>query len=96
VQVILSPRATATATSTKWLSVGLVAAVRTGAFSVSSNRVDPTGAYGGVGWIIGPDGELLATTSAAEPYATLDIDLTAPAKARGGYPRYVFNGEGVS
>ncbi|MEO8139591.1 MAG: nitrilase-related carbon-nitrogen hydrolase, partial [Gemmatimonadota bacterium] len=52
VQVILSPRATAAATAAKWLSVGVVAAVRSGAFSVSSNRVDPTGACGGMGWII--------------------------------------------
>ena len=94
IQMILSPRATAAATTTKWLSLGLVAAVRTGAFSVSSNRVDPTGAYGGVGWIIGPDGELLATTSAAAPYATEEIDLAASAAAREGYPRSVFTAEG--
>ena len=43
VHVILSPRATSRATMAKWLSVGVVAAVRSGAFSVSSNRVDPTG-----------------------------------------------------
>lgn len=94
VQVILSPRATATATISKWLSVGLVAAVRTGAFSVSSNRVDPTGAYGGFGWIIGPDGDMLATTSATEPFATIDLDLAASTRARDAYPRYVFNGAG--
>jgi N-carbamoylputrescine amidase len=46
VQVILSPRATAAITTAKWLSVGVVAAVRSGAFSLSSNRVDPTGACG--------------------------------------------------
>lgn len=92
VQMILSPRATAAATAAKWLSVGVVAAVRSGAFSVSSNRVEPAGAYGGAGWIISPDGEVLATTAAAAPFATVDIDLTAATADRDGYPRYVFGG----
>jgi N-carbamoylputrescine amidase len=90
VHSILSPRATATATTAKWLSVGVVAAVRSGAFSLSSNRVDPTGACGGVGWIISPDGEILATTTGDVPFVTIDIDLTVPVAARASYPRYVF------
>lgn len=94
VQVILSPRATAAETMAKWLAVGVVAAARSGAFSVSSNRVDPTGACGGVGWIISPDGEILASTSSEAPFATIDIDLAASAAARVGYPRSVFSGEG--
>jgi N-carbamoylputrescine amidase len=92
VQVILSPRATAAETVAKWLAVGVVAAARSGAFSVSSNRVDPTGACGGVGWIIGPDGEMLASTSPGAPFATIDIDLAASATARVGYPCSVFTG----
>jgi len=92
VQVILSPRATGAATISKWLSVGVVAAVRSGAFSVSSNRVDPTGACGGVGWIISPSGEVLAKTSPEAPFATIDIDLAASTAARNEYPRYVFAG----
>ena len=91
VHAILSPRATAAATITKWLAAGTVAAVRTGAFSLSSNRVDSTGACGGVGWIIDPDGQLLATTSRDAPFVTLDIDLTASMAARATYPRYVFD-----
>jgi len=51
--------------------------------------VDPTGACGGVGWIISPDGRILATTTPESPFATIDIDLTAPAAARDGYPCYV-------
>lgn len=90
VQAILSPRATAAATTAKWLSAGVVAAVRTGAFSLSSNRVDPTGAFGGVGWIISPDGEILASTTRDMPFVTIDLDLTAPITARATYPRYVF------
>jgi N-carbamoylputrescine amidase len=90
VQAILSPRATAAATTAKWLSVGVVAAVRSGAFSLSSNRVDPTGACGGAGWIISPDGQILATTTRYLPFVTIDIDLTVPIAARASYPRYVF------
>jgi N-carbamoylputrescine amidase len=92
VNAILSPRATAAATTAKWLSVGVVAAVRSGAFSLSSNRVDPTGACGGVGWIISPDGQIRATTTSDAPFATIDIDLTISTAARASYPRYIFRG----
>jgi N-carbamoylputrescine amidase len=91
VQVILSPRATAAATTAKWLSVGVVAAVRSGAFGLSSNRVDPTGECGGVGWIVSPQGQVLAATSAESPFATIDIDLAASDAARAGYPCSVFS-----
>jgi len=87
---IISPRATATATLEKWLAVGNVAAVRAGAFGISSNRVHRDGSCGGVGWIIDPDGQTLALTSADSPSATVDIDLAAAEKARATYPRYVF------
>ena len=90
VELLLSPRATALATTKTWLAVGVVAAVRSGAFSLSSNRVDTIGGCGGRGWIIDPAGEVLAITSAGEPFATRDIDLTKAAKAKGSYPRYVF------
>jgi N-carbamoylputrescine amidase len=91
VQVILSPRATAAETTAKWLSVGVVAAVRSGAFSLSSNRVDPTGACGGVGWIIDPYGRVLARTNQEAPFATVDIDLSLSAAAQDDYPCYVFS-----
>lgn len=90
VQAILSPRATAVATFEKWLAVGRVAAVRSGAYSLSSNRVDPTGTCGGGGWILDPDGGVLATTSAETPFATRELDLTLPGAAGATYPRSVF------
>ena len=93
VHAILSPRATAAATTAKWLAVGTVAAVRSGAYSLSSNRVHVDGSCGGAGWIIAPDGELLAQTSAAAPFSTVEIDLTLAAAAQRSYPRYVFDGE---
>jgi N-carbamoylputrescine amidase len=52
--------------------------------------VDQTGACGGVGWIISPDGEILATTTRDVPFVTMDIDLSVPLAARTSYPRYVF------
>lgn len=90
VKLLLSPRATALATTKTWLAAGVVAAVRSGAFSLSSNRVDATGRCGGRGWIIDPAGEVLAITSTLEPFATQEIDLTKAAKAKDSYPRYVF------
>ena len=92
VDLLLSPRATASATTARWLAIGVVAAVRAGAFSLSSNRVDAAGAGGGSGWIIDPAGAVLSVTSTAEPFATRDIDLAEAADAKKGYPRYVFSG----
>jgi N-carbamoylputrescine amidase len=91
VQVILSPRATAAATAAKWLAVGVVSAVRSGAFSISSNRVDPSGDCGGAGWIIAPDGRMLARTTPGTPFATIDVDLAESAAARDSYPCSVFS-----
>jgi len=93
VQMILSPRATAATTTAKWLSMGVVAAVRSGAFSLSSNRVDPTGACGGVGWIINPYGNVLAQTTPDAPFATVNIDLSASAAAQNDYPCNVLRGK---
>lgn len=91
VHVILAPRATSSDTAAKWMSAGVVASVRSGAFTVSSNRVDAMGTCGGAGWIISPDGQVLASTTPEAPFATITIDLSASAAARESYPRYVFN-----
>ena len=93
VEIILSPRATAAATTAKWLSVGVVAAARSGAFSVSSNRVDAKGNCGGVGWVISPEGGILASTSAETPFVTLEIELAASLAARAAHPCNVFSGQ---
>ena len=86
VQVILSPRATFGRHTAQWLSAGVVAAVRSRAFSLLSNCVDPTGACGVVGWIINPDGTILARTTLDAPFATVSIDLSASAAARDDIP----------
>ena len=63
---------------------------RTGAFSLSSNRRHDDGSCGGAGWIIDPEGNELARTSAAIPFATRDLDLNSSLAAKSIYPRYVF------
>lgn len=93
VHAVITPRASAAATTAKWLAAGTVAAVRTGAFGISSNRVHADGSCGGVGWIISPDGELLASTSSDTPFHTVDIDFAASDAAKATYPRYVFAAE---
>ena len=63
-----------------------------GAFCLSSNLSDPLGVgadCGGVGWIIDPDGEVIATTSVEEPFVTADIDLGIARHSKSTYPRYV-------
>ena len=96
IDAVVAPRATARATTDKWIAVGVVAAVRSGAHCISSNRVQPDGSCGGVGWIIDPDGHVLAKTSAQEPYCTRHVPLDAAAIASRTYPRYVFESEPTS
>jgi N-carbamoylputrescine amidase len=89
--LVLSPRASEAATTAKWLSAGVVAAARSGAFSLSSNRVEAGGLCGGVGWVIDPAGRVLARTDESEPFATADIDLGEAVRAKDGYPCSVFS-----
>lgn len=90
--MIANPRATEWASRDKWLAAGRVAAVCAGAFCLSSNRsgTDSSGLrWGGFGWVVDPDGTVLATTSDGAPYVTVEVDLLDSAKARHTYPRYV-------
>lgn len=89
VSILVTPRLTEAATLDKWLAAGRVAAILAGAYGLSSNRIDESGAYGGQGWIVGPDGEVLALTSTDEPFVTRDLDLAAAERAKQTYPRYV-------
>lgn len=91
VDLVVVPRATPIETTDKWLSGGATQAVCSGAFCVSSNRaetVDET-TMGAAGWIIDPDGEVLARTIAAQPVVIADIDLARAREAKHTYPRYV-------
>ncbi len=89
IHLLVVPRATEKSTRDKWLAGGKVAAVVSGAFCLSSNRVgrrNPA-VFGGLGWVIGPDGEVLGTTSSREPFVTIAIDLAAAERAKSTYPR---------
>jgi len=90
--LIACPRATPKETLDKWLAGGRAAAVVSGAYCLSSNRVSHKEgrlAMGGQGWIVGPDGEILGVTSREQPFVTVDIDTEKADRAKKTYPRYV-------
>ena len=89
--LILVPRATGKNSLDRWI-VGLRhAAIVSGAYVVSSNRVGKTAwnDFGGYGCIIDPDGEILCHTTREEPFATLELDKKLADEAKTSYPRYV-------
>jgi N-carbamoylputrescine amidase len=92
VHFIVCPRATPRNTLDKWLAGGQAAAVVSGAFALSSNKISRNGEkadLGGQGWIVGPNGKVLGHTSREHPFLTLDLDLEKAEKAKKTYPRYV-------
>lgn len=93
IDILATPRATGRGSIDKWVAGGRVAAVCSGAYALSSNLVVPEATSqaecGGVGWIIDPEGVVLATTSEEQPYATVEIDLTFARHSKTTYPRYV-------
>lgn len=92
VDLLLVPRATPHESLDLWLAAGRSAAVTAGAFCVSSNLYRGRGGpadLGGLGWVIDPDGEVLAVTDQAEPFATVEVDLAEAIAAKDTYPRYV-------
>lgn len=92
VQIILNPRATEHRTVDKWLTGGRAAAVVSGAYNLSSNKVSPPGTqpqFGGQGWVVNPDGMVLSLTSAEQPFVTVNLDLSSADAAKTTYPRYI-------
>ena len=92
VDLLCLPRATPYDSLAKWLAGGQVAATCSGAYCMSSNQWNPSGAgidCGGLGWVVDPDGNVLATTSAEEPFVTVEVDLDIARQAKSTYPRYV-------
>jgi N-carbamoylputrescine amidase len=92
VHVILVPRASGTARDL-WHTAARMAAIVSGCYVLSSNRVSPRAdavpRFGGAGFAYSPTGELLRETSDAEPFATLDVDVDRVRHAQRGYPCYV-------
>ena len=86
--LIAVPRCTGLSTD-KWLAGGRAAAVVSGAYCASSNRTGERGPakFGGLGWVVDPDGKVLATTSRQEPFVTVEMDEATAKKAKKTYPR---------
>lgn len=93
VDLIVTPRATPASTVEKWILAGRVAAISAGAYSASSNHSGRSEAgefaFGGAGWVIDPDGAVLALTSEEAPFATVALDFDATKAAKTTYPRYL-------
>jgi N-carbamoylputrescine amidase len=90
--LLVVPRATPASSRERWLVAGRAAAIVAGAFCLSSNRSGCSHIgceFAGLGWIIDPEGEVLARTSEEQPFVTVDIDLARAREAKSSYPRYV-------
>lgn len=85
VHLIAAPRATGG--HHRWEVATRMAAISAGAFVATANRRG-NGLVGG-SWIVGPDGEELVRTDAANPVATIEIDLAEADRAKWTYPRTV-------
>ena len=91
-QLLCVSRATPSLGDDVWLAAGQTAAVVAGAYCLSSNQYRPEGvapSMAGNGWVIDPDGTVLAATSACEPFVTVAIDLAYADAAKLSYPRYL-------
>lgn len=91
-QIILIPRATGSTTLERWLVALRMAAIVSGCYVATSNRVgrDSRGqSFGGGGWIVDPNGDVVAKTSPESPVVSHDCDLEFVARAQKDYPCYV-------
>ena len=93
VHLVATPRCTGRDTVEKWVTGGRAVAIVSGAYSLSSNRSARPGGgdFGGGGWVIDPDGRVLALTTVDEPVRTVEIDLAAADAAKRTYPRYALD-----
>ena len=89
--LLFTPRCSHFSGNEKWLMGGRAAAVMGGAYSLSSNHVGQTGdvQFGGSGWVIDPNGKVLAVTSVDAPFVTVAVDLDSAENAKQTYPRYI-------
>ena len=74
VDLIAMPRCTRFAGLNQRLERARAVATEMGAYVLSSNRGSP---FEGQGWIIGPDGNTLGTTTQQQPFLTLEIELAS-------------------
>lgn len=82
VDVVVTPRIGTPPGPQAWITAGCEAARQLGAFSLSSCRPLSSEADGPGGWVIGPEGEVLALTSAEQPFVSMSLDLAAADEAK--------------
>ncbi len=86
VHVIFVPRATQAIK--RWLTALKMTAIVSGAFVASSNRYG--NGFSGRGWIISPDGDVLASTSQKRKFVSVDVDIEEAERAKSTYPRTLY------
>ncbi|OBZ96427.1 nitrilase [Pararhizobium polonicum] len=90
-ELIVVPRATGIPVH-DFLTAGAMAAIVSGCYVVSPNRVGegPNGpTFGGKGFACGPNGELIGMTSPENPLVVIDLDIASVKEHQKGYPCYV-------
>lgn len=89
--LIVIPRASG-ADIQSWQIAGAMAALVSGAYVVSSNRVGQSyrgTQFGGGGFAYAPQGRLLSATSSARPVQVFELDVKMCESAQRNYPCYV-------
>lgn len=89
--LIVMPRASGTEIES-WKIAGAMAALVSGAYVVSSNRIGRSGNgthFGGGGFAYAPQGRLLAVTTPADALQMFELDPAISASAQREYPCYV-------
>ena len=85
-QLIAAPRATGG--HRRWRLAASLMAIVSGCFVASANRRSyGSDDFAGQSWIISPEGEVLAETTADRPVATVTIDIADVTTAKQMYPR---------
>lgn len=82
IHLLVSPRSTSSADTDQWLAAARRSTALAGAYGLSSNRVDDSGHFDGQGWIIAPDGEILARTDREQPFRSAVIDIARLDRSR--------------
>lgn len=84
--LVVQPRATGS--SKKWNVASEMGAVSSGCYVISANRRSyARDWFCGNSWLLSPDAEILAETTAEQPFVTADIDLALAEKSKSTYPR---------
>jgi N-carbamoylputrescine amidase len=87
-QIIAAPRATGG--HLRWRSAASLSATMSGCYLASANRRSfECDAFVGTSWIVSPEGEILAETSADRPCVVVPLDLRLADRAKLSYPRNI-------